>query len=93
MTDEIRDKLQINIYSVRIISLSEFLMVAIMASGMVFFMTLFMTLLREGLVPDFHMQWMSSFATALAIVFPLALGMFQIAKRVVSRLLKQEWVH
>jgi hypothetical protein len=34
----------------------QFLELVIMTTGMAFFMTLFMTLLREGLVLDFHIR-------------------------------------
>ena len=56
---------------------------------MVFFMTLFMTLLRERLVSDLHIRWINLFLFTLVIVFPIALGMSQIAKKVVFRIMKQ----
>ena len=70
--------------------LVEFLKLVIMATGMVFFMTLFMTLLREGLTLDFHILWINQFLFALVIVFPIALGMSQIAKKVVFRIMRQK---
>jgi Protein of unknown function (DUF2798) len=69
---------------------ADFLTLAIMTTGMVFFMTLLMTVLKEGLVLDFHVRWINLFSVALVIVFPIALGMSQIAKKVVSRILKLE---
>jgi Protein of unknown function (DUF2798) len=63
-------------YRVEKISRSELLTVAI----------LFMTLLIEGIAEDFLSQWMRSFTIALPIVYPLALGMLQVAKRVVARI-------
>lgn len=68
----------------------EFLKLVIMATGMVFFMTLFMTLLREGLTLDFHIRWINQFLFALVIVFPIALGMSQIANKVVFRIMRQK---
>jgi hypothetical protein len=67
----------------------QFLELVIMTTGMVFFMTLFMTLLREGLVLDFHIRWINLFLFALVVVFPIALGMSQIAKKVVFRIMSQ----
>ena len=65
-------------------------MVAIMASGMMFFMTLFTTLLREGFVPDFLKKWMRSLLISLIVVYPVALGMLQIAKKIVAKIMKQD---
>lgn len=73
-------------YRVEKISRSELLTVAIMVSGMAFAMSLFMTLLIEGIAEDFLSQWMRSFTIALPIVYPLALGMLQVAKRIVARI-------
>ena len=73
-------------YRVEKISRSELLTVAIIVSGMAFAMSLFMTVLIQGIAEDFLSQWMRSFIIALPIVYPLAIGMHQVAKQVVARL-------
>jgi Protein of unknown function (DUF2798) len=57
-----------------------------MVSGMAFAMSFFMMLLMDGIAEDFPSQWMRLFIIALPIVYPLAVGMLQVAKRVVARI-------
>jgi len=70
---------------------SRLLLVVIMAPSMAYFMTLFETLVRIGLLaPNFLEIWMSSFAIGLAVIFPLALILSRIAGEVVDKVTIKE---
>jgi hypothetical protein len=69
---------------------SDFLMNAIMASGMSLFMTLSATFMRLGFDQNFINERMSSFIFALVISFPLALILSRIARNVIARVTNVE---
>ena len=69
---------------------SDILFGGIMAFAMSFLMSLVMTYVSIGLVPDFLTIWMKSFVIGLIVSFPIALFITPIAAKIVKTVVKPQ---
>ena len=67
---------------------ADILFGGIMAFAMSFLMSLVMTYVSIGLVPDFLIIWMKSFLIGLVVSFPIALFITPIAAKIVKTIVK-----
>jgi hypothetical protein len=54
--------------------------------GMSFFMSLALTLINLGFVPDFHLIWLTGYAVSFLVSLPISLLLIPIVKRIVDKL-------
>ena len=69
---------------------SDILFGGIMAFAMSFLMSLVMTYVSIGLVPDFLTIWMKSFVIGLVVSFPIVLFITPIAAKIVKTVVKPQ---
>ena len=69
---------------------SDILFGGIMAFSMSFLMSLVITYVSIGLVPDFLTIWMKSFVIGLVVSFPIALFITPIAAKIVKTVVKPQ---
>ena len=69
---------------------ADILFGGIMAFAMSFLMSLVMTYVSIGLVPDFLIIWMKSFLIGLVVSFPIALFITPIAAKIVKTVVKTQ---
>ena len=63
---------------------SQFLFVTVMVSMMVFFVSLFLTILNAGLVSNFIEIWGRNYMTSFPIALPTAHVVVRIARKIVA---------
>ncbi len=67
---------------------ADILFGGIMAFAMSFLMSLVMTYVSVGLVPDFITIWLRSFVIGMIVSFPIALFITPIAAKIVKTVVK-----
>ena len=70
------------------INKADILFGGIMAFAMSFLMSLVMTYVSVGLVPDFITIWLRSFVIGMIVSFPIALFITPIAAKIVKTVVK-----
>jgi len=60
----------------------------VMGTFMSFLMSLVVSYINVGFVPDFLFIWMRAWAASFAISLPIVVFVFPIAKKIVDRLLE-----
>ncbi len=71
-----------------LINKADILFGGIMAFAMSFLMSLVMTYVSVGLVPDFITIWLRSFVIGMIVSFPIALFITPIAAKIVKTVVK-----
>ena len=69
---------------------ADILFGGIMAFAMSFLMSLVMTYVSVGLVPDFITIWLRSFVIGMIVSFPIALFITPIAAKIVKTVVKSQ---